>query len=335
MPQPMLATPQVVSPFAPATPPSPPLVGLDWPDDAAVTAWPGSREAMVLTCDFFTPIVDDPETFGAIAAINALSDVYAMGGVPRYALAIAAFPTKTLPMAVLGSILAGGARAAAKDGVPVLGGHTIDDAEPKYGLSVVGAVDPMLIWRKRGLRDGDALVLTKAIGTGVISTAFKRDAIDERSEPMRAAVASMTTSNARAAEIGRASEVHAATDVTGYGLLGHLGEMLGELRDDTLGIDAEIDVRAVPLLAGALDLAKRGLLPGGSTANAAFVQPRVSIDDGLDPARVALLSDAQTSGGLLLAMTPSDASRYVASFGAPSAIIGRCVRGSGRIRLKG
>ena len=308
------------------------LVGLDTPDDAAVVRVPGAPEgtpALVLTTDFFTPLVDDARTFGRIAAINAMSDVFAMGGVPRFALNLVAFPTRTLPLELLGEILAGGAAACAEEGVLVVGGHTVDDPEPKFGLAVIGTIDPARVWTKRGARHGDRLVLTKPLGTGVIATAFKRDAIEESSAPMVAAIASMITSNRRAADRARSHEVHAGTDVTGYGLLGHLLEMLG---GNT--VDATIDAREVPILEGAFALAQAGHVAGGSTANAEFVSDRVTFGDAIDATTRTLLSDAQTSGGLLLSMSSADAERFVRDFGAPSAIIGSIEQGSGRVRVR-
>ncbi len=302
-------------------------VGLSIPDDAAVVPLPGAPEgtpSLVLTTDFFTPIVDDPRTFGRIAAVNAISDVYAMGGVPRFALNLAAFPTKTLPLEILGAILAGGGEACAAEGVMVLGGHTVDDPEPKFGLCVIGTVDPARVWTKRGARPGDALVLTKGIGTGVLATAFKRDALAP--EAYEAMVASMSESNRRAADLARALEVHAATDVTGYGLLGHLLEMLGG--ND---VDATLEAAAVPLLPNVRALIEGGFVPGGSGANLAFVAPRV--DFTVDDTTQKLLADAQTSGGLLLAMPRLIAEGYVAAYGLPAAIIGSIASGSGRIRV--
>lgn len=308
-------------------------VGLDVPDDAAVVPMPDAppgTPSLVLTTDFFTPIVDDPRTFGRIAAVNAMSDVYAMGGVPRFALNLAAFPTKTLSLDLLGAILVGGNEACTTEGVLVVGGHTIDDPEPKFGLCVIGTVDPARVWRKRGAQPGDALVLTKAIGTGVLSTAFKRDAIHAGDEPYEAMVASMSTSNRRAAELARMVEVHAATDITGYGLLGHLLEMVPA--DAT--IDVELSAAAVPLLPGARELAEKGVVPGGSAANFAFVAPRVAFDDEVPVAVRKLLADAQTSGGLLIAMPEALAEGWVASFGPPASVVGAVRAGAGRVRVR-
>ncbi len=306
-------------------------MGLAVPDDAAVVPVPGAgpgTPSLVLTTDFFTPIVDDPETFGRIAAINAISDVYAMGGTPCFALNLAAFPTKTLSLEILAAILAGGAKACADEGVVVLGGHTVDDPEPKFGCCVIGTVDPSRVWTKRGGRAGDALVLTKALGTGILATAYKRDAIDASDPAYLAMVGSMTTSNRRAAEQARSFEVHGATDITGYGLLGHLCEMLG---DTTL--DASIDARAVHLLPRARELVEGGFVPGGSVENLSFVAPRVDFADAVDGTLRTLLADAQTSGGLLLCMPPADADRFVAGFGEPAAVVGALVSGTGRVRV--
>jgi selenide,water dikinase len=303
------------------------MVGLSIPDDAAVVPVPGAPEgtpSLVLTTDFFTPIVDDPRTFGRIAAVNAISDVYAMGGIPRFALNLAAFPTKTLSLEILGAILAGGGEACAAEGVMVLGGHTVDDPEPKFGLCVIGTVDPARVWTKRGARAGDALVLTKALGTGVLATAFKRDALDN--DGYEAMVASMSESNRRGAELARPLEVHAATDVTGYGLLGHLLEMLGG--ND---FDATLDAAAVPLLPGVRALIEAGFVPGGSTANLAFVSDRTEF--AVDDTTKMILADAQTSGGLLLAMPRIVAEGFVAAYGPPAAIVGSIAAGSGRVRV--
>jgi len=305
-------------------------VGLSIPDDAAVVPVPGAPEgtpSLVLTTDFFTPVVDDPRVFGRIAAVNAISDIYAMGGIPRFALNLAAFPTKTVSLDILGAIIAGGAEACAAEGTLVIGGHTIDDPEPKFGLCVIGTVDPARVWTKRGARAGDALVLTKALGTGVLATAFKRDAIKEGDEPYEAMVASMSTSNRRAAELAHALEIHAATDVTGYGLLGHLLEMLGDQ-----SVDAEIDASAVQLLPGARHFTEKDMIPGGSAANFAFVRDRVDFGNVEDPI-AKLLADAQTSGGLLLAMPREIAAGYVAAYGPPAAVIGSIVGGTGRVRI--
>lgn len=305
------------------------IVGLAPADDAAVVRLTDDL-ALVFTTDFFTPLVDDPADFGRIAAANAISDVYAMGARPLVALNIVAFPMKTLGVELLGEILRGGAEVARAAGISIAGGHSVEDAEPKYGLAVIGTVHPARVWRKGGARAGDGLVLTKPLGTGVLATALKRGKIEETSPEMVAAVRSMTTLNARAAELARANgvEVHAATDVTGYGLVGHLGEMLRASE----GVGAVLRSEDFPLLDGALGLAREGVLAGGSKANRASASPWLTVREGADDARVWLACDAQTSGGLLLACpmdqahTLRDAMR---AEGIPAALVGEVVAREG------
>jgi selenide,water dikinase len=265
--------------------------------------------AIVFTTDFFTPIVDDPRDFGRIAATNALSDVYAMGATPLVALNIAAFPSKTLPLSLLGEILLGGAEAARDAGIVIAGGHTIDDPEPKYGLAVVGTVHPDRVWRKGGARPGDALVLTKALGTGILSTALKRELVRESDPDVRVMVASMSTLNASAARIAKDSKlsVHAATDVTGYGLVGHLLEMVRQSE----GVRAVLDAGSIVALPGALELARKGVLPGGTRSNREHAGAAFRVTDGVEDAVAWLCTDAQTSGGLLFAIPEGEASGFV------------------------
>lgn len=279
-------------------------MGLERPDDAAVVRL-SADVALVFTTDFFTPIVDDPRAFGRIAAANALSDVYAMGGRPLVALNIAAFPTRTLPMSLLAEILAGGAEAAREAGISIAGGHTIDDPEPKYGLAVIGTVHPDRVWHKGGARAGDALVLTKALGTGILSTALKRDRIREDEPIVQAMIASMTTLNAGAARVvhERKTTVHAATDVTGYGLVGHLLEMLRASE----GVGATLFARALEALPGAIELAREGFLPGGTRANRDYVGTAFEVSPDVRDEYAWLACDAQTSGGLLLSIPVSEA----------------------------
>jgi selenide,water dikinase len=248
----------------------------------------------VSTVDFFTPIVDDPYAFGAIAAANALSDVYAMGGEPLFALNLVGFPRDTLPLSTLGEIMRGGSDKAAEAGICIIGGHTIDDVEPKYGLMVTGSVDPDRIVRNVGARPGDVLFLTKPIGTGVLSTAIKRGlaAPDE----VEQATAVMATLNRAASDAMRAVGVHAATDVTGFGLLGHLHELTRGS-----GVGAVVEASAVPLLPSVEEYARSGVVPGGTRRNAEMVEPYVDWD-GVDETTRILLVDAQTSGGLLIAV---------------------------------
>ncbi len=288
------------------------LVGAETCDDAAVYRLTDTL-ALVLTVDYFTPIVDDPYVFGQIAAANSLSDVYAMGGRPIAMLSIVGFPRDKLPMAVLGEILRGGADKAREAGVSVVGGHSIDDAEPKIGYAVVGLVDPARIWRNVGARPADALVLTKPLGTGIISTAIKQ--AKAPAAAVEAAQRTMATLNRAAAEAAAAVPVHAATDVTGFGLLGHLREMtVGS------GVAARVSAGRVPLLPHVPALAEAGLVPGGTRRNLKAVAAVVRWDPGLaEPRRLALV-DAQTSGGLLVA-TPDPAAllRRLAAAGVEGA----------------
>ncbi len=298
------------------------VVGLSPADDAAVIRLSDDL-ALVFTTDFFTPIVDDPRAWGRIAATNALSDVYAMGARPLVALNIVAFPTKTLGVTLLGAVLEGGLDAAREAGISIAGGHSVEDAEPKYGLAVIGTVHPAKVWRKGGARAGDRLVLTKALGTGVLSTALKRDRIAEGDAVMQAAVRSMTTLNAKAATLAQSLQidVHAATDVTGYGLAGHLGEMLRASE----GVGATVWASALPILDGALDLAREGVMPGGTRANRTHLGDRFEVLAGVDEALAWIVCDAQTSGGLLVAAPPDDAERYARACvdaGLAAAVIG-------------
>jgi len=294
------------------------LVGLDPADDAAVYKL-SDELALVQTLDFFTPIVDDPRDFGRIAAANALSDIYAMGARPVLALNIVAFSLERLGGEVLAAILAGGAEIAAAAGVAIGGGHSIDDPEPKYGMTVSGVVHPDELLTAAGAQPGDDLYLTKPVGGGLITTAAKRGI----AEPawIEAAVEAMTALNAEAAEAARAAGAHALTDVTGFGLLGHLHEIC-----EASGVGAEIDAAAVPALQGALDLAASGNAEaGGSRRNAEDAARFTTWADNVPPDRRALLTDAMTSGGLLAAVPP----------GAEMAgtKIGACVAGEPKIAV--
>lgn len=282
------------------------LVGTATADDAGVFRL-SDEIALVQTVDFFTPIVDDPRSFGRIAAANALSDVYAMGAKPVCALAIAAFPEEGVDMSVLGDILAGGVEKAREAGIHVIGGHTIKDREPKYGLAVSGTVHPGKIIRNSTARSGDALVLTKPIGTGILTTARRSDEIDDR--PVAAAVASMEALNRVASEVMVALNdsspsdrpVHAATDVTGFGLVGHLLEVA---RGSGLGV--ELRAGTVPFFDQVLDLAGRDIVPGGTRANyRGAIQAGVAFAPSLEQGLRLALCDAQTSGGLLICVAPA------------------------------
>ncbi|HEY3552296.1 MAG TPA: selenide, water dikinase SelD [Solirubrobacterales bacterium] len=271
------------------------LVGLDPADDAAVYKL-SDELALVQTLDFFTPIVDDPREFGRIAATNALSDIYAMGARPVLALNIVAFSLEQLGGEILAEILAGGAEVAAAAGVAIGGGHSIDDPEPKYGMTVSGVVHPDELLTAAGAQPGDDLYLTKPVGGGVITTAAKRGIAEP--QWVEAAVGAMTTLNAEAAKAARAAGAHALTDVTGFGLLGHLHEMC-----EASGVGAEIDAVAVPALPGALELAASGKAEaGGSRRNAEDAERFTTWGDEVPPERRALLTDAMTSGGLLAAV---------------------------------
>src|SRR5215210_2772318 len=289
------------------------LVAADTADDAGVIRLTDEL-ALVQTADFFTPIVDDPYAFGRIAATNALSDVYAMGGVPVAALNLVAYPLATLGPETLAEILRGGGDAVAAAGASVVGGHSIDDPEPKYGLAVTGTVHPDAVLTNAGGAPGDTLVLTKPLGAGAVATAIKRGLAGE--ELVARAIAVMTTLNAEAAADARAAGAHALTDVSGFGLLGHLHEMAA-----ASGVAAEVDAAAVPAIEGVLGLlAGEEALAGGSRRNRADAERFTVWGDGVPEARRRLLCDAMTSGGLLAAV-PAGA----AMEGRP---IGRLVAGA-------
>ena len=280
--------------------PSEVLVGVDTGDDAAVWALDEDR-AIIATLDFFTPIVDDPYDWGRIAATNAMSDVYAMGGTPFLALNIVAWPVDDLPLGMLSSVLQGGVDAATNAGVAVLGGHSITDPEPKFGMVVLGSVDPAQMTTNAGARPGDTLFLTKPLGLGMISTAAKRGVATD--EQLQLALDTMTTLNADAAAAMIRVGARAATDVTGFGLMGHLSKMLR-----ASGVAATLDAGAVPLLPGVLDLAQRDVVAGGTKRNHASVNPTTDWGACTLPEQY-VLADAQTSGGLLIAAPDATALR--------------------------
>lgn len=305
------------------------LVGLGVADDAAVYRI-NAKTAVVATLDFFAPVVDDPFTYGAIAAANAMSDVFAMGGEVALALNIAAFP-EDLPPEAATEILRGGAAKVAEAGGVIAGGHTIWDQEPKYGLSVLGLVHPRRILSKAGLRPRDVLYLTKPLGTGAILSAAKQ----RRAEAawVAAAEASMLRLNRHTAHLCQRAKLRAATDVTGFGLLGHLWEMVSRS-----GVAATIDAAAVPLLPGALECSRMGVHTGGEGRNRDWAGPHVELAPGVDPAVASLLYDPQTSGGLLMGCPPRRAAAFEASFAADSAPlwrIGRVAAGEAGIRVAG
>jgi len=290
------------------------LVGTETSDDAGVYR---VREdlALVQTVDFFTPIVDDPYDFGRIAATNALSDIYAMGGQPLSALNLVAWSVQDLGSEMLGEVLRGGADVARAAGATIVGGHTIDDPEPKYGLAVTGVVHPNEVITNAGGRAGDALVLTKPVGAGAVTTSLKKGLVGEA--VLAGAVEVMTELNAAAAEAARTAGAHAMTDVTGFGLLGHLHELAL-----ASGVSAEVDVAAVPSIPGALELLEDDrAVAGGSRNNRRYAEEFASFGDDVDEVRRRLVTDAMTSGGLLVALYPERAHEM------PGTVIGRLVEG--------
>ena len=297
------------------------LVGFNHADDAGVFRLSDSL-ALVQTVDFFPPIVDDPYFFGQIAAANAISDVYAMGGRPLTALNIVGFPVGKMPKEVLTGILKGGNEKIEEAGAVVVGGHSIKDNELKYGVAVTGVVDPKRIVSNGGAREGDVLFLTKPLGTGIITTGIKRNAVDP--DLTRRVVDQMAALNRTAAELMLKYGVHAATDITGYGLLGHSFEMAG-----ASAVAFEIFANRLPILEEALALAGQGMNPGGANDNRAFLEGRVQVDSDLDKNLEHVLYDPQTSGGLLIALPPDRAEEFSAALrdhDLPSEAIGRAVK---------
>ncbi len=305
------------------------LVGTETADDAAVWRL-NDDQALVATTDFFMPVVDDPFDFGRIAATNALSDVYAMGGAPILALAIVGMPVDKLPAETIGAILAGGAAACAAAGIPVAGGHSIDSVEPIYGLVALGLVDPRRILKNSGGRAGDVLILTKALGIGVLSAAFKQERLD--ADGYAALIASTTQLNAVGRELGGVQGVHAVTDVTGFGLLGHALEMCRGA-----GLSAEIDAAAPRLLTGVEALARDGVRTGASTRNWASYGEAVRLPVDLPSWRKDILTDPQTSGGLLIAADPSCVDEVMALVMAGgfefASVVGRMFEGPAEVRV--
>lgn len=317
------------------------LVGTDTGDDAAVWRIEESR-ALVATVDFFTPVVDDARTWGWIAAVNAASDVWAMGGRPLFGLSVVAWPRVGLDPDLLVEVLQGGADAAAAGGWVVAGGHTVDDPVPKYGQAVIGEVNPARMLTNAGLRVGDALVLTKAIGTGIACTALKRG-LGANTDPetplpgpiqasIDAAVASMMHNNSAASAAALQAGATGATDVTGFGLLGHLHKMAR-----ASGVDVSVDAASVPLLPEVAGLAADGFVPAGTMRNLEWVRVHLDAEPAIDEAHLILLADAQTSGGLLFGAEPGAAAHAVAglrSSGHSAAVIGEVTRvGGGRIAI--
>ncbi len=293
------------------------LVGLDGPDDAAVYRLT-DEIAIVQTIDFFPPVVDDAYTYGAIAAANAMSDVYAMGGEVLLALNVASFP-QDLDPAILSEIFRGGAEKVAEAGAVIAGGHTLYDVEPKYGLSLTGVVHPQQVLAKAGALPGDALVLTKPLGTGIVLTAARADG--DPSGHAKAAEASMLMLNRHASHLARDAGAHALTDVTGFGLLGHSREMASRS-----GVRIVIEASAAPVLPGALEYARAGFITSGAGRNREGLAGRVEVDASVPEDIAHVLFDPQTSGGLLVALPPDAAASMVARLhaeGLPGAIVGR------------
>jgi len=304
------------------------LVGLKDPDDAAVYRI-DNRTAIVQTVDFFTPVVDDPYDFGAIAAANALSDIYAMGGKPLFALSIVGFPEKLLPPEVLQQILLGATDKVSEAGISIIGGHTIEDTEPKFGLVVTGSIDPGKILTNSSAKPGDVIILTKPVGTGILSTGIKRGLVDRETEKRMIAV--MTQLNDKAAEVMTAFPVSACTDVTGFGLLGHLKEMI---RGSHTG--ADIDHKKVPVLPMTWELAAMNMIPGGTRNNLQYVEDIVDWDEDVPELAKVILADAQTSGGLLITLPAKDAEKFIAQCRltgiSDAVVIGYITKGN-RIRV--
>ncbi len=299
------------------------LIGYGNSDDAGVYLVRDDL-AIVSTVDFFTPIVDDPYDFGRIAATNAISDIYAMGGRPLTALNIVAFP-EDLDLEILARILEGGAAVARKAGVAIVGGHTIKDAEPKYGMAVNGVVDPKRIVTNAGAQIGDVLVLTKPLGTGILTTARKRGAISDAG--LDEAIAAMTTLNDRASEAMLRAGAHAATDVTGFGLLGHAENIAR-----ASGVRLSIDAAAVPFMSGVLEFITRGIVPGGTRHNAETHATFTDFTPSVSEAVRIGLSDAQTSGGLLICVASDRVEQLSSDLranGALAAVVGDVCEGAG------
>ncbi|MBB3113503.1 selenide,water dikinase [Paenibacillus phyllosphaerae] len=311
---------QVLRSLPPVVPNPDLLVGLDTSDDAGVYRL-NDELALVQTVDFFTPIVDDPYSFGQIAAANAISDIYAMGGKPLTVLNIVAFPISTLDKQILADILRGAADKVAEAGATLVGGHSIDDKEPKFGMAVTGLIHPERVKTNAGAKPGDKLILTKPIGVGIMTTSIKKDQLSE--EEVARVTKVMATLNKTAAEVMSGYDVHACTDVTGFGLLGHASEMA---KGSEVGV--RIVKEQVPVLPRVRELAEQGFVPGGTKNNFAHVSPSVIFDDALDQIDQYILCDAVTSGGLLIAVAPEQAEALLAALlaaGVEAGMIGEAV----------
>ena len=288
------------------------IIGLDGHDDAAVVRLDDGK-LLVQTVDFFTPIVDDPYQFGQIAAANSLSDIYAMGAKPIFALNIVGFPINDLPNEMLTTILQGGADKAKEAGIPTVGGHSVDDKEPKYGLVVTGEIEEKNIVTNKSATPGDVLVLTKPLGTGIIATAIKKGVV--KNDVIRAAVESMSALNELASKIMVELGVKTATDVSGFGLLGHLNEIC-----EASKVSAEIKYDDLPLLPGVNKLASDGIIPGGTKRNLSFAESFTQFLEDRTKIEKLITSDAQTSGGLLISLPPDSAKMFIKKFNERSPI---------------
>jgi selenide,water dikinase len=301
------------------------LVGIETADDAAVYLL-NDEQALIATTDFFMPIVDDPYDFGRIAATNAISDVYAMGGTPIMALGLVGMPINVLPLETIGAILRGGQDVCRDAGIPIAGGHTIDSVEPIYGLVVLGLVHPSRVKKNSGAKAGDVLVLGKPLGVGILSAALKKDALD--AEGYARMIAVTTQLNKPGIALAKMEGVHALTDITGFGLLGHGLELARGA-----GLQMELQMDQIPLLPGVLALAERGMVTGASGRNWASYGSEVALPAGLSVAQQALLSDPQTSGGLLVSCDPGSVAQVLACFHeqgfAGASVIGRMTEGRG------
>jgi len=286
-------------------------------DDAAVVRL-NDGKILLQTVDFFTPIIDDPYTFGQISAANSLSDIYAMGGIPLFALNIVAFPIQKLSHTILSEIMQGGADKADEAGVPIVGGHSIDDNEPKYGLVVTGEVSEKNIWVNTGAKPGDSLILTKPLGTGVIATAIKKEMAS--SSTIESAVKSMVMLNKKASETLQNFNPNAVTDITGFGLMGHLIEIC-----KGSNVSSNINFSDINFLPGAIDLANEGIMPGGSKRNLEYAENYVKFSDSLSPTEKLLACDAQTSGGLLISIPNDEADQFISAYGHQAIKIGSII----------
>jgi selenide,water dikinase len=305
------------------------IVGIETADDAGVYRL-SETLALVQTVDFFTPIVDDPFDYGRIAALNSINDVWAMGGTPLTALAVTCFPKKGVDFSILGEIMRGGLQVLTENGVALLGGHSVDNQQIMFGYAVTGTIDPRRVVTNRGARPGDALLLTKPVGTGVVSTGIKFGKAGE--EVMRASLATMLLAGREAARLMSEAEASAATDVTGFSLLGHAWEMAR-----ASGVTLEFDSSSVPTIPGALELAAAGMLTSGDRTNRAYVGGDVMLSPDVRPELAALLFDPQTAGGLLISVARERADGLLASLReryADAAVVGRVAeRGTHLIRV--